>query len=198
MRVIVGTLVYLASCCSPEAQEPLRLNLGHSSPALHTATGDGWVEVVPAFEDYTYMVFDVCEALKLTDKDCLIYPMNGDLGGNAIATVEDGNKLIVYDRTLSDTIGYDGAEMVIAHEVGHHVCGHLGGAANLVRELEADAFAGAAMRQLGRSLEAALGAVELFSNRPSLSHPGRAERVEAIKEGWTHPERGRSCLGRLP
>ena len=44
-----------------------------------------WIE--PAFKDYAFMLFDVCDAMKVSTDECLIYPMNGDLGGNASATI---------------------------------------------------------------------------------------------------------------
>lgn len=56
--------------------------------------------------------------IRLHDADCLI-PMNASIGGNALATVVDGKEVIVYDRELSPLVVSDGAEMIIAHELGH-------------------------------------------------------------------------------
>jgi hypothetical protein len=47
--------------------------------------------------------------MHLAGDECTIFPMNAELGGNAIATILDGNRVIVYDRTLSAKVGYDGA-----------------------------------------------------------------------------------------
>lgn len=154
------------------------------------------VSAYPAFEDYAFMLFDVCDAVgfPLEGEDCLIYPMNASIGGNALATIVDGNKVIVYDRELSPLIGYEGAEMIIAHELGHHHCGHIGTKVNPRQELQADAFAGAAARLRGYSLEIALSAVPVLHERPSVTHPGRQARVDAITAGWNDPEAGKSCM----
>lgn len=176
------------------AEDGVVLHLGKDSPALHMPVGDKDVFAEPAFEDYMYMFFDLCDAMGLDVKsDCNIYPMNASLGGNAIATVQDGNRIIVYDRTLSPEIGYEGAMMVIAHELGHHYCHHLGTSPDPSKELAADRFAGAAMRLSKMSLDAALSAVPILDERPSKSHPGRADRVEAITEGWNDPVIGKKC-----
>lgn len=81
---------------------------GANARSLHMPAGSSSVAIVPAFEDYAFMLFDVCDAMKMSKEDCNILPTNGDLGGNAIATIYDGNELVVYDRTLSPKIGYGG------------------------------------------------------------------------------------------
>lgn len=164
------------------------------APAMHFPIGiDGKsVAVTPAFEDYASMMYDACDAMHLTGKDCTIFPMNADLGGNAIATILDGNRVIVYDRELSAEVGYEGAMAIMAHELGHHYCHNLGQPRNPEKELEADRFAGAAMRNAGMSLENALAVAEVFDERPS-AHPAKTERVDAIKTGWNDPVSGKSC-----
>ncbi|MEI5682754.1 hypothetical protein AAAK29_31195 [Mesorhizobium sp. CCNWLW179-1] len=179
------------------AQEGMVIDLSSSSPALHFPIGiDGKkVRVVPAFEDYAFMLEDVCTAMKLTGDDCMIYPMNAKLGGNAIATIEDGNRIIVYDRELSPEIGYEGAMAVIGHELGHHYCGHIGTPVDPKQELEADRFAGASMKNAGMSLSNALAMATIFDERPSRSHPAKDGRIQAIKDGWNEPEEAKSCRG---
>lgn len=162
-------------------------------PALHIPLGKRVVSARPAFEDYAFMLFDVCDALSLEGDDCLIYPLNASLGGNAVATIFDGNRVIIYDRELSPLIGYAGAEMIIAHELAHHRCGHVGTAPDPKQELAADALAGAAARLMGRSLDAALSAVNVLAERPSLTHPGRQARIEAITAGWSDPTKAKGC-----
>jgi Zn-dependent protease with chaperone function len=109
------------------AQDGMRIDFSEV-PTVHFPAGDLIVSAYPAFEDYSFMLFDICDALGLAigTGECLIYPMNASLGGNALATIVDGNKLIVYDRELSLQVGSGGAEMIIAHELGHHQCRHLG------------------------------------------------------------------------
>ncbi|WP_292571197.1 hypothetical protein [Mesorhizobium sp.] len=176
------------------AEDGIQLNLDRTSPALHMPAGKRVVLATPAFEDYTEMFFDLCDAMQLAVKDeCRIYPMNAEIGLNAIAIIQDDNRIIVFDRRLSPMVGYAGAMMIIGHELGHHYCHHLGRRPSPGLELEADRFAGASMRKAGQSLDDALAAIPILDERPSKSHPGRAERVAAITAGWKHPETGKSC-----
>lgn len=186
----------LAALATPAlAEDGVSLNLGKNSPALHMPIGDEIVFAVPAFEDYLEMMFDLCDAMELKiGAECQIYPMNAMIGSNAIATIAGGNRVIVYDRRLSPLVGYTGAMTIIAHELGHHFCRHLGKPGDPQRELEADRFAGAAMRKAGYSLQDALAAVSILEERPSKSHPGKAVRIAAIADGWNMPESGKSCV----
>lgn len=176
------------------AEDGVKLNLGYNSPALHVPVGKQVVFATPAFEDYTEMFFDLCDAMELKiGGECQIYPMNAEIGLNAIATEQDGNRLIVYDRRLSPRVGYEGAMMIIGHELGHHFCRHIGKPADPRQELEADRFAGAAMRKAGFTLNQALAAIPILDERPSKSHPGRSQRVKAITAGWNDPATGKTC-----
>ncbi|MBB3216807.1 hypothetical protein FHW72_001878 [Ochrobactrum sp. RC6B] len=197
---LLGLVVSLASGVAlsqeDEEIEGTVVDLGEDSPALHFPIGMSGkqVLVVPAFEDYAFMLEDACNAMKLTVEDgCNILPMNADLGGNAIATILDGSQVIIYDRQMSPEAGYDGAMAIIAHELGHHYCGHLGKKADPSQELEADRFSGAAMRRSNMPLESALPMAKLMDERPSRTHPARADRVEAFKSGWNDPESAEAC-----
>ncbi|NKL24852.1 hypothetical protein GFM07_39030 [Rhizobium leguminosarum bv. viciae] len=159
-------------------------------------TGDQNVFITPAFEDYSYILFDLCDAMNLkVSEGCNIYPMNGSIGKNAIATIEDGNRVIVYDRELSPLVGYPGAMMIIGHELGHHFCHHIsdGRGSQPDKELAADRFAGSAMRKAGFKLDDALAMLSVLDERPSKSHPARADRAVSITDGWNHPETGKEC-----
>ncbi len=184
----------LSAMLPASAEDGAEVRIDEKSPALHMVVGKLIVYAVPAFEDYTEMFFALCDAMELKIADeCKIFPMNADLGLNAIATEHDGNRLIVYDRRLSPEVGYEGAMTIIAHELGHHYCHHLGKAGDSNLELEADRFAGAAMRQAGFDLDDALAAVHVLDERPSKSHPARADREVAIRAGWNEPGLGKQC-----
>lgn len=186
--------VYVGSALAEE--EGVTVTFGKDAKSLHVPIGDAEVFIYPAFEDYAYMMFDVCDALGLTidSGNCNIFPMNGALGGNAIATVIDGNRVIVYDRTLSSSIGHDGALGVIAHEIAHHYCGHLNHRTpNPNDELEADQFAGVAFRRMNLSLDQALAMTTILDDRPSVSHPAKADRENAISTGWHNPDINLVC-----
>jgi hypothetical protein len=76
---------------------------------------------------------------------------------------------------------------LLSHEIGHHLNGHtLKNAVNRwPLELEADEFAGFVLKKLGATLEQA----ELVMNyiaeiEASKTHPARADRIQAIANGW--------------
>lgn len=132
MIIVALVLAMVPSLAAAQDDESEMVIDFTKAPALHFPVGPDRQKVVvtPAFEDYMYMMFDVCDAMQLSSEECKIYPMNGAIGGNAIATEVDGNRMIVYDRELSPIVGYEGAMAIIAHEVAHHYCGHLGKPAN--------------------------------------------------------------------
>jgi len=103
-------------------------------------------------------------------------------------------EIVDFRKMASSEIAHcGGATMVITHELRHHYCHHLGTAADPRKELAADRFAGAAMHPSKMSLDAALSAVPILDERPSKSHPGRADRVKAITDGWNDPAVGKKC-----
>lgn len=82
---------------------------------------------------------------------------------------------------------------ILAHEIGHHVLQHLANFQQLSRimplvdmELEADKFAGACLFRMGATLEQAQHVMydPSVSEKASLNHPARKERLEAIAIGY--------------
>ncbi|MER8753298.1 hypothetical protein NKH57_29430 [Mesorhizobium sp. M1050] len=48
-------------------------------PTVHFPDGKHIVSAYPAFEDYMYMFFDICDAIGFSvENECHIYPMNAD------------------------------------------------------------------------------------------------------------------------
>jgi hypothetical protein len=91
-----------------------------------------------------------------------------------------------------------GPASIMAHEVGHHLNGHtldqIGSRPD--KELEADYFSGFVLRRLGAELEDATRAMNLLgSPQGTTTHPGKADRVAAITNGWTAAGR---ALGSRP
>lgn len=81
------------------------------------------------------------------------------------------------------------AVSIMAHEVGHHLAGHTiqpGGSQPPI-ELEADKFSGFVLYKMGASRQDTLTAIQTLvpeSVRHDSTHPGRAQRVAAISDGW--------------
>lgn len=163
-------------------------------------TDDGKFALLePAFEDNIYMLDDACAAWGFTARDeCGIVTLMGDVGLNAIATYCDGTPVILYNRQLSGIVGGDGAEFVIAHELGHHVCRHLDQTADSLgtvkaEELESDRFAGATLRKMGKKIDHILEITGIFPVEGGDTPPSRFLRATAIRAGWSNPETALDC-----
>ena len=110
---------------------------------------------------------------------------------NAVATIIDNNRYIIYDQRLfnyTDLAGktYWNSMSILAHEIGHHLSGHtLNNISNNNIELEADKFSGFILYKMGASIQEATNAmIILGSEYDTESHPSKYKRIEAIKKGW--------------
>lgn len=110
-------------------------------------------------------------------------------------------RYIVYDdkfmRTLDTASAtaddYWASISIMAHEIGHHLCGHtldsIGSRPD--KELEADAFSGFIMYKLGATLDQAQAVfkamTELYGDATIVStHPPLRNRLAAIRSGWNN------------
>lgn len=111
---------------------------------------------------------------------------------NAAAWLEGDRRMIGYNPNfLNDVVGRTGSEWavksIMAHEVGHHLQGHTlqPGGSRPPTELEADNYSGHIVRWLGGTLDHALVAMNTIApDQGSATHPGRWDRLNAIREGW--------------
>lgn len=120
---------------------------------------------------------------------------------NAAAFVDrNGRRVIAYNGNFMEAMrrnaGTDWARtQVLAHEVGHHVQGHLGspGANTIEKQAEADEYSGFILHFMGATLEEAQSGITAFLP------PGaeRRIRLSAIAEGWNRARRvrGRGSSG---
>jgi hypothetical protein len=185
MKAFPIAAILIGLLCPEAIAESVTIDIGAESMTMHPQPRLGRIPIEPAFEDYSYMLFDLCDA---TGVECIIYPMMGDID-NAVATLNpEGERIIVYDRRLSKKIGYEGAQAVIAHELGHHYCEHLT-RFKIVNhheaEKEADRFMGFAMKKMGAKLSDLLDTYKTLGiNSESETHPSYAERALAIEVGF--------------
>lgn len=49
------------------------------------------------------------------------------------------------------------------------------------------------MKNANMTLDAALAMADVFDERPSLSHPAKADRMKAIAAGWNEPKTAKAC-----
>ncbi|MBS1750727.1 MAG: M48 family metalloprotease [Bacteroidetes bacterium] len=111
---------------------------------------------------------------------------------NAYATIINNIRWIVYDNSfLEDIDAYTKTKWssisVMAHEMGHHYYNHVVSrtGSTIPKELEADAFSGYMMALLGATREQSIAAISMIaSDQASSTHPGKADRIEAISQGW--------------
>lgn len=80
-----------------------------------------------------------------------------------------------------------GPMSIMAHEIAHHLSGHTitpGGSRPEI-ELEADKFSGFVLHKMGAPLAAATQMILTVGNDHATStHPAKAQRASAIREGW--------------
>jgi hypothetical protein len=115
---------------------------------------------------------------------------------NAAAVAYNGKRYILYNpqffNELNEAAGNNWASVsVLAHEIGHHLNGHtienIGSQPD--NELEADEFSGFVLRRMGATVEQAQSAMKVAANyKPSLTHPGKEDRMIAIAEGWNNAD----------
>lgn len=113
---------------------------------------------------------------------------------NAYATIIRNKRYIIYDNDFLENLdAYAGTKWasvsVLAHEMGHHYRNHTINSSGSTppKEIEADYFSGYVMAKLGVSLSEARAAMEqIASPRASASHPAKADRLNAIAQGWNY------------
>lgn len=112
---------------------------------------------------------------------------------NAMAYMDTtGSRLLLFNPDfilqIHDRVNHDwGVTSILAHEVGHHLQGHifLNDAGFYHRELEADEFSGFAIYRMGGTLAEAQSVVrQLTVDQDMPTHPGRQTRLAAIARGW--------------
>jgi len=112
--------------------------------------------------------------------------------GNALATIIDGKRYILYDPLLLQYTdissgSYWSSMSILAHEIGHHLSGHTitPSGSSISNELEADKFSGFVLYKLGASIEQASAAMQtLASETDSETHPAKYKRLAMIRQGW--------------
>ena len=117
---------------------------------------------------------------------------------NAFAYVKNGTRYIIIDDQWIRSIEGNNWFItgILAHEIGHHLCGHTisNGYVSLEdrrkRELEADKFAGFILKAIGATQDQSLIAINSivpvdFDDSRS-THPTKSKRIEAIKKGYNN------------
>lgn len=106
-------------------------------------------------------------------------------------------RYIIYDNKflerVDNTARTDWAAIsILAHEVAHHLNGHVLDVAGSrhEKELEADEFSGFVLFKLGASLNESQAALrELQSSSGSSTHPPKSARLKAVETGWNKADK---------
>ncbi len=113
---------------------------------------------------------------------------------NAYATIINNKRYIVYDNNFLENLDAFAntkwaSISVLAHEMGHHYRNHVidSRGSTPPKEIEADYFSGYVMEKLGASLNDARAAMnQIASPQASATHPAKADRLNAISNGWNY------------
>ena len=112
---------------------------------------------------------------------------------NMEASVSNGKKYILYNPEFVNSLNAATRNnkwvlmTLLAHEIGHHINGHLKKrkANKQLLELQADEFAGYVMYKLGATLLQAQNVMfYIAKTEDSETHPARGLRLLAIEKGW--------------
>lgn len=189
---ISSLLAIVAACYYREraSAAPGMLRITAGACGFGNSAADKIVPVAEDAENAIEVITKICSSVALPPNFTLVAVT--DPSSNAYAEIVDTDRYIIYDRSYMLSVSTDGLQSwpalaVIAHEVGHHLCGHTlktdGSRPPL--ELEADHFAGFALACMGAPRTEAFELWQaIIPSVASPTHPPRQERVEAVTSGW--------------
>ncbi len=110
----------------------------------------------------------------------------------AVSFVKNGKRYIGYNpefiKKINNKTNNDWATVsIIAHELGHHLCGHTiqNNKLNPGDELSADKFSGFILQKMGATLhDAQLALQSVNTSMDTIKHPPIAIRLIAVTNGW--------------
>lgn len=183
-RFIVAVMLFIASATTAKAQFQVEWKvLTNEGPS--NATVSNFTSVNEAKS----IIHDIISVMNLK----VNFEVREANVPNAGAVFYNKKRYILYNpnfiKQIDQATGTDWAAVsILAHEIGHHVKGHVfanNGGSSHENELEADEFSGLVLKKMGATLEEAQIAMKLISsNRASSTHPGKSDRLEAIAKGW--------------
>ncbi|MBV6442419.1 MAG: hypothetical protein DYG98_19700 [Haliscomenobacteraceae bacterium CHB4] len=173
------------------AQQQLKIKNGC---AYKTAAEEATLYTFEPSDEARRIVGEICNVLAVSQN----FDLRAASVDNALATTEGKRRIILYSTVFLKKFSEDArtrwaAYSVLAHEIGHHFNGHDFAESSSAKrkqwELEADRFAGSALRLLGATLDEAKAGVETFTlDAEQQYHPSGRARSEAIASGWTQKQ----------
>jgi len=114
---------------------------------------------------------------------------------NARVAIEGNKRRYTALEIQARTGRYWSLISIMAHEIGHHLAFHLDeNIEDHEAELEADYFSGYILAKMGATMDDALSAMrELAGDEATKTHPGKAERLQAIAAGFKNASKGQQA-----
>ena len=175
------------------SQQPFICGFDHSTPQTFCDFTNTKTNVQSVI--FLSTVFDLLNSISLPQNFILMECESID---NAYAMTKNGVRYIVIDKNWITNFNNNDwfTKGILAHEIGHHLCGHTLNNSNLSleqrrnQELEADKFAGFILKNNNASLNQALQAINKivpkeFNDQYS-THPSRSKRINAITSGYNN------------
>lgn len=143
-----------------------------------------------ASAEATVFIEDICKKIGVNASGFTLEAANVN---NAEAIILNEKRFIHYnplyiDKIQKKTQTYWSLVFVLAHEIGHHISGHTLIKSDLDKakeeELEADKFAGCALRHLGATADELEKAVSFLPTEGGRTHPPRDARLMFATIGW--------------
>jgi hypothetical protein len=181
---IVCGLSYVLLLGSSSAQEKLALT------ASCNFAGDGGQRVVFTFDPDPETKEAVAKLVERTGLARNFVLLAANVPNATAAVDSDKRRVILYNQDfmtrLTESNSDWAAKAILAHELGHHLQGHLFEQIDRMKsELEADKYSGFLLGQLGAKLNEAQSAVEsLGSDDISGDYPPKSARLAAVTNGW--------------
>ncbi len=142
----------------------------------------------------------VAEILEVSDPDFDLDILPAEVKNAAAVQCDDQAAVLYSSETLGDLLSHPSGGRwamltVFAHEVGHHLEGHLslGGISSKKKETDADRFAGRVVCRLGGDRQDATHSLFLVDARQDVTYPTFAERQSAVSDGWLEAFLGEEC-----
>jgi hypothetical protein len=175
--ILLTALVSIGFSQTPGTISPSQIAAWIHKPATFTSVSDAKT-----------MIAEIIEVIGLKQN----FEVMAAKVDNAAAVTYRGKRYILYNpdfiNRLDAAAGNKWASVsILAHEIGHHLNGHMleNIGSQPAKELEADEFSGFVLRRLGATLQEAQAAMKMAANyKPSLTHPGKTERLTSIAAGW--------------
>lgn len=186
---LIATALFLSGACFLQAQEEIAIKAGCNYEGEETNTE---YYAFPASNEATRIMKEILEAAGgLSANRFVLRESNVK---NAVATVDNGQRVILYSVTFLEQFKADAktkwaAYSVLAHEIGHHLNGHdfneKDPKKRKTMELEADKFSGGVLRTLGANLNEVRAGIESMTlPGETNTHPKKDARVAAVANGW--------------